>query len=405
MNQKVILLLIPNLNFGGAQRVFYNLSIELSRKYKVIECVFNFDEGYAFKSGNEVISLDVQGGNNFISKVYQLYVRYKKLKAIKKSTQADICISHLEGADLVNVLSRNKEITITWVHGSKQHDDNITGFFGILRHRVLIPFMYAKANIVVCVSAAIKQELVNEYRVEATKIQTIHNYFDIKEIKSKSQIPIPDIYLPIFTNVPVLIFSGRLVKQKNPVNFLNWFASFIQKHPAKLVILGDGEMREEVLRLCSTLKLKTYHPWSNVLLNDSFDIYFLGFQENPHAFIRKANLFVLPSLWEGFPMVLGEAMSCGIPIVSADCETGPFEMLSGGDVDKRRNQLPFFAEYGILLPLLIKSNMDYWTETLIKLLSNQRRLAYYSSQSLKRAEAFSKERNINKIMDLIDSIE
>ncbi|GCC52049.1 glycosyltransferase [Chryseotalea sanaruensis] len=404
--QKIILMIIPNLNFGGAQRVFYNHSIELSRNHKVVECVFNFDAGHAFQSGNEVFSLNVAGGANALSKLIQFFKRIQALRALKKKLKPDISISHLEGADLINILSAQGEKTITWVHGSKWYDQNISGILGIIRHRLLIPFMYSRASCVVTVSEAIKQELIFHYRVKPKAIQTIYNYFDGETISDKGNIAIPANFQPIYEGAPVLIFSGRLVTQKNPAAMLHWFASFVLTHHCKLVIVGEGDLRDELLDLCADLKLNTYHPWSAMELHAAYQVYFLGFQSNPFQFIKRATVFVLPSMWEGFPMVLGEAMYCGIPIVSADCPTGPREMLMDTEKSPLSIEIdyPYKAEFGVLLPILNESTQGVWTKAFSELINDKVVLEYYKKKSTGRAVAFSKEQNASQVSKLVDRI-
>ncbi len=55
-----------------------------------------------------------------------------------------------------------------------------------------------------------------------------------------------------------------------------------------------------------------------------------GFVENPYKYIKRASIFVLSSLWEGFSLVLVEAMALGVPVVSTNCPHGPYEILEGG---------------------------------------------------------------------------
>jgi glycosyltransferase involved in cell wall biosynthesis len=59
-------------------------------------------------------------------------------------------------------------------------------------------------------------------------------------------------------------------------------------------------------------------------------VHFIGYCANPFPYVRAADALVLSSRYEGFGMVLGEAMALGTPIVSTDCPTGPHDLLDGG---------------------------------------------------------------------------
>jgi glycosyltransferase involved in cell wall biosynthesis len=86
---------------------------------------------------------------------------------------------------------------------------------------------------------------------------------------------------------------------------------------AALVLIGEGRDRGELEQLAHELGIAP-------------SVHFLGFCANPSPYIRQAELLVLSSRYEGFGMVLGEAMALGTPVLSTDCPTGPRDLLEGG---------------------------------------------------------------------------
>ena len=74
-----------------------------------------------------------------------------------------------------------------------------------------------------------------------------------------------------------------------------------------LIIIGEGPVRHKLKKLIKRRSLE-------------HDIILLGFQKNPYKFLAKSDIFVLSSLYEGFPNVLLEAMSCGLPVICRDLE-------------------------------------------------------------------------------------
>src|SRR6476619_304309 len=99
--RRPILLLIPNLGLGGAQRVFHDHSVELSKHYAVTAAVFNLADGDLYPSGNPVESMDVAGGGGPVAKIANFRKRISALTRLRERLRPFVCISHLEGADYI----------------------------------------------------------------------------------------------------------------------------------------------------------------------------------------------------------------------------------------------------------------------------------------------------------------
>ena len=147
----------------------------------------------------------------------------------------------------------------------------------------------------------------------------------VPELKNNVKV-IPNVGLPLpeqveramsyerpFSDNCTLVACGRLTKQKDYPTLFQAF-KLLKGHRLQLNILGDGELRQKLENL--TQDLGIHHQVS-----------FLGFQQDPFSHIRKADIFVLSSRWEGFGNVLVEAMALGIPVVSTDCPHGPAEII------------------------------------------------------------------------------
>ncbi|RFP66719.1 glycosyltransferase [Hymenobacter lapidiphilus] len=405
-----LLLLISNLGLGGAQRVFHDHSVELAKYYVVTEAVFNLDGGDMYPSGNEVRSLEVAGGGSPLDKIRNFGRRIGRLRALKRRLHTDVCVSHLEGADYVNLLSKGPEKVVLCIHGSKLHDGNITGLVGWLRKKVLMPGLYNRADKIVTVSRDINPELIEGFGVKPEKLVTINNFFEVAQIEEKSREPLTPQEQAVYDSAPVLVTSGRLTIQKNQAPLLDSLAALIKRRPAKLVFVGDGELRDDLTRHARQLGLRVYEAWSGELLTTEFDVYFLGLQQNPFKYIRPASLFVFPSAWEGFPMALGEAMICGVPAVTTDCPTGPREILAPSTTTPSTAiRAAERAEFGMLMPMLnqpasLAADQQVWTETLDQLLGDaaeRERLGKLASQ---RMQDFTREKIFRQWVAVLEDV-
>lgn len=178
--------------------------------------------------------------------------------------------------------------------------------------RCLHPF----ADKVVAVSGGVARDLVDELGLPASSVEVVYNPVVRPEMKDRAVEPVDHEWLENKT-CPVLIAASKLKPQKDLPMLLRAFQKVREQRPGRLLILGEGPDRDSLERLA-------------VELGIAADVQFTGFVQNPFAYYRRADLFVMSSAWEGLPTALIEALACGCPVVSTDCPSGPAEILDKG---------------------------------------------------------------------------
>jgi len=238
----------------------------------------------------------------------------------------------------------------------------------------LIRFIYPRAEAIICVSRGVADDL-SKIIHSSDKIGVIYNPIAISKIDKLAQDSVDHPWF-FDLKIPVILMVGRLNKTKDYLNLLKAFKLVIQKRPARLTILGKGPEEKKI-------KLFAYK------LGLSDNILFLGFQENPYKYMKRASVFVLSSFHEGFGNVIVEAMACGTPVVSTDCMSGPGEIIENG-------------ENGILVPV---ANYKALAEAVLRVLDNPFLARKLSEQGKKRAEYFSIERSVKKYEEIFDKLQ
>jgi glycosyltransferase involved in cell wall biosynthesis len=397
---KQIYFLLNSLAGGGAEAVAVRLSeylpvanfilLERDVKYKTDKPIF-FLSNHSTKTSPIIKTLSIP-----------IYA-YKLSKSLEEPS---LVVSFLERANFVNIISKlfKKHRAIISVRTDQQK-----GHVGLRKlNKLLVKILYPKADLIIAVSHGVKESLIN-LGIEEEKIKAIYNPYPIDQIGELAKEPLMN-YEEIFKH-PVLITAGRLTKPKGQWYLLRIFKALKEKRrDLKLVILGEGELKDYLVGLSEELGLKTY-VWDKDELSESFDVYFLGFQKNPFKFIAKAKLFVFPSLWEGFPNALVEAMACGVPVVSSDCRSGPREILAPNTDFNYQTQKPEFAEYGVLMPVFevkyksaeepLEEREIMWVETIDKLLEDESLRKNYSEKAKQRAEDFRIEKIVQEWKEVL----
>lgn len=404
-----LLMLITELQMGGAAKVVRELSIDLAKRYEVHEVVFNVADGVDFAGASPPHSLDVQGGGSILGKLTNLKERISRARRLKRMLGIDVSISHLEGAHWVDVLSRSREKTVLCVHGTILHNPNIGGASGWLRRRVVMPLIYNRADRVVTVSRDLVSELI-ALGVSAERIRTINNSFDGRVIADGIREPLSEDEEAVFGRGPVLVNVGRLDSPKNQQALLDVFAGLRRRRTLKLLILGDGKLREPLVAQAEALGLSVYRAWSDAPLTPEHDVYFLGIRSNPFKIVAQSDLFLMTSSAEGFPLALCEAMVCGVPVLSTDCRTGPREILAPETATPATPIASAEAtRFGMLMPVLHEPSsaaaaQQVWTATILGLLDDAPARARMSKAARKRMQDFSREKIAAQWVELIEEL-
>lgn len=399
-----ILIIIPNLGRGGAQKVFHQQFEFLSKEFDVTACVFNWEGAFDVDHKENIISLDVSGGMNVVQKIRSFFLRVIRLKRIKERLDISISISHLEGADYINILSQKKEKVICWIHGSKFHDANISGWLGFIRKRFLMPYLYNRANQLITVSQGIANELSDVIPDFKSKLKVIYNGFHVEQISSLSMQPLDSGLFNLFDTSKVLITHCRLSRQKNLEGMLTIYSK-IDHHNTKLVIIGDGELRNSLVRLCSQLGLSVWTVWDNKPIDPNCNVYFIGQQKNPFNYLRHASIYIMTSGWEGFPLALCEAMACGLPVITSDCFTGPREIIAPEITTSQPVLEPYHTQYGVLMPLVNQNDslaLAIWVKEIQKMLTSQDLNLF--KVGVDRITEFELSKSMDQTLALIDEM-
>jgi len=415
MNKKKVMFIIPHLGSGGAERVVVNLCNGLADYERI---VLIFENIIKHKVEARIISLNSPATQSLFKKLFNFPVRYLKIRKLKEEIKPDFVISLVEPANLFNVLtkiSNQKTILSFRSNYTTSLQENPSFGRGITRgilktiYTLALKTIYNRADLLVAISKGVAEDLIKNYGINSNKVKVIYNPYPIDEIGELANESLGS-YEEIFKE-PILITAGRLTKQKGQWYLLRIFKALKEKHKdLKLVILGEGELKDYLVKLSEELGLKTY-VWDRDALSGSFDVYFLGFQKNPFKFIARSKLFVFSSLWEGFGNVLVEAMACGVCVVSSDCRSGPREILAPNTDFNYQTQKPEFAEYGILMPVFevkYKSAEEplgekemMWVETIDRLLEDEGLRKNYSEKAKQRAEDFRIEKIVQEWKEIL----
>jgi N-acetylgalactosamine-N,N'-diacetylbacillosaminyl-diphospho-undecaprenol 4-alpha-N-acetylgalactosaminyltransferase len=311
---KKLSIFIYSLGGGGAEKAALELCVGLHESYDVRLILFSDVIKYDLPDGIKYEVLDsFDFYANPLKKLLKLPLLAYKYARYCRQSGIDISLSFLSRPNIISVMSMffgNQAKIILSEHSTLSH------YYGqSLAERALkkiIKILYPKADKIVAVSSGAKDDLIASFGVASEKIDVVYNPIDIEKIRAMSR-EVVGFEKSGFT----MMTCGRLIESKNVEMLIRSFA-FAGIDDSRLMILGDGEERQKLQELATTIGVGE-------------KVHFVGFTQNPYAYMSMADVFVFGSRLEALPTVLIEALVCDLPIISTDCPSGPDEILYGMD--------------------------------------------------------------------------
>ena len=370
MNKNIIIL-VSAMNLGGAQRVVTILCNYWVKKGHAVTLVSTFTgdkaNHFAVIKGVNLKFLD----NSPIfpkTKLVNLAWKLLHLRRIIKSINPDIAISFLTRVNIASAISMiGLKISLVLCERTWTPFTSLNNYF-FWMYRILFK------NVTKIIVQTEKSKIWMAQNFPASDVEVIPNPIEYPLSLDRGRSIYPDTL--ISPSKKIILASGRLHKFKQFDLLIKAFSSIQGEYQEwNLVILGDGEERKSLEKMIFDFDIseKAFLP---------------GTAGNISEWYERADLFVLCSKVEGFPNVLLESMSYGLPCISFDCDTGPSDMIEDGVNGLLIN--PQEKEQGI-------------TKALVKMINDEELCSNFSRQSILLRERYA-VKNImqiwNKALDL-----
>ena len=298
-----ILQVIPYFCFGGAEIMCENLTYALTAQGHQVSVVSLYNEHTPIsermeKAGIRFYYLDKKLGLD-ISMVPKLMKIMIEEKPDVVHTHLDVIKYAVAAAKLVGIKRCVHTMhTVAHKEAEGRLQKLINGFY--FRHGWSVP---------VALSPEVQQTVSEFYHMNIRNIPVVFNGIDLDRYTAKTDYTMGE--------EPVLLHIGRFDIPKNHKGLLNAFALLLQKHPnCRLELIGDGHLRPQLEEQIQKLGIS-----DRVILH--------GMQSNVCQYLQKADIFILPSTYEGMPMSIIEAMAAGVPIVASAVGGIPAMVTSG----------------------------------------------------------------------------
>lgn len=357
-----ILLMIPNLAGGGAEKVLVNLCNALAEQTQLeidVSVMLLFDEGV----NRDALSDKVNCIHCFDKRIPGLRFLLKLVspeKLAKKyiCAEYDLVISYLEGT-MTRIASGYAGKKVAWIHSTIMQDD-IKAHFASMQEAAAC---YQRFDRIVAVSNEVRENFQQLFPcVPPERVTVLHNLLETDEIKRQAEEQV-DGFKSTAVNAVVV---GKLTESKGVfriVEALSTFRDDLKK--LHVFFAGAGPDRDKLQDVIKKRNLES-------------QVTMVGYQKNPYKWICHADMLICPSYAEGLSTAVTEALILGVPVLATNCGGMP-ELLGN-------------SEYG-----LIVSNTDRaLAEGMIRMVNDRELREHYRKQSARRGKDFLKSQILNE---------
>ena len=334
--KKKILFYTSGVGLGGVEKVVLEVLKEIDKSKFDIKLALQYENenlfeneipkevNYKYMLPQKIIDKSLyfreRKKNIFYKILYSFMLSYEKY-IIKKnylefSKDREIVIDFKSGdfLKLINLENGTEKKRVCWLHSE------ITKLNKYEKRKKFLRENLNKCDKVVCICEDMKNGVIKEISELEEKLEVIYNPFDIEKIKIKS-----NDYSEIKAEEKKLLEDNYIIMVSRLDNIQKDFDAIIKafkivtqkRKDIKLYLLGDGPDREKIENMIKDENLQEY-------------IKLLGVKKNPYSWIKGSKLLVHSSRYEGFGLVLVEALILGKVVISSNCKVGPREILDNG---------------------------------------------------------------------------
>ena len=337
---------INSIRGGGAERVITNLATYFSNNDHEVILITSFYSEWEYPYDEKIKRIVLEDEDKKTNRIKKNVSRVIKLRRVIKKEKPDCLISFMAEPNYRALLACSGLKTKSIISVRNDPAIEYSGKIGWLLAHILLPFADG------CVFQTTDAQ---EWFPKKLKKKSTIIYNAVKDdFYRADRMPVHNL----------IVACGRLEEQKNYPLLIKAFAKAVDKIPdSRLFIYGEGSLKNEISDLIKKNNLEN-------------KVYLKGQINNVVKALEEADLFVLPSLYEGMPNALMEAMAVGVPCISTDCPCGGPKMLFDGDG-------------GILVA---NNNQLEFEKAIISVLSNGDKKRALGSQSKIKAMVFSSDK-------------